>query len=168
MAKKEFHTVFCTTSNHFIFSQIYVCKPRAGREIRDSLRRIDNVGGLQFWWNWSFGTRSGFPPLIEKVHLFTIQPQDTESISYCGVQRMSSISWGKKLLRSLVVWRLRGGQWLWHPLWMSCLMISKHFFRMEVRATGRYSLGLDEADFFKCKDGEQSPVEMRCSSSSAT
>ena len=35
-------------------------KPCAGREMRELLRRIDNAGGVQLWWNWSVGIENQF------------------------------------------------------------------------------------------------------------
>ena len=40
-------------------------KPCAGREMRELLRRINNVGGVQFQCNWSVGTGSESEPVLD-------------------------------------------------------------------------------------------------------
>ena len=64
----------CTATQNFR-------KTGAGREMRESLRRIDKVGHVQFWWNWSAGTGSE-SELVLNIHPY-IWPQSAEHIASC-------------------------------------------------------------------------------------
>ena len=64
-------------------------KPRAGREMRESLRRIDDVRGVQFQWNWSAGTGSE-SELVLDSHPYTHHRVASETLNSSMVLSLCS------------------------------------------------------------------------------
>ena len=78
----------CTVTQNFRKKNGKTC---AGREMRELLRRINSVGGIQFQWNWSVGTGSESEPVLSQNRFSIPTPSQTDG--FLEVCNLNLISW---------------------------------------------------------------------------